>query len=110
MAVYTDIVRYRDLFANLFRRDFQARYKGSALGVLWSLANPLLLMAIYVVVFSVLLRVGGDIPHYALYVLTGLAPWIFFSTSLQSASASFVFFSKPSRLKVTQSAPLPSGL
>ena len=90
MAVYTDIVRYRDLFANLFRRDFQARYKGSALGVLWSLANPLLLMAIYVVVFSVLLRVGGDIPHYALYVLTGLAPWIFFSTSLQMASRSML--------------------
>jgi ABC-type polysaccharide/polyol phosphate export permease len=90
MAIYTDVLRYRDLFANLFRRDFQARYKGSALGVLWSLANPLLLMAIYVVVFSVLLRVGGDIPNYALYVLTGLAPWIFFSTSLQMAARSML--------------------
>jgi lipopolysaccharide transport system permease protein len=90
MAIYTDVIRYRDLFANLFRRDFQARYKGSALGVLWSLANPLLLMAIYVVVFSVLLRVGGDIPNYALYVLTGLAPWIFFSTSLQMAARSML--------------------
>src|SRR5918992_341347 len=90
MSIYADVVRYRDLFANLFRRDFQARYKGSALGVLWSLANPLLLMAIYVVVFSVLLRVGGDIPHYALYVLTGLAPWLFFSTSLQMAARSML--------------------
>jgi ABC-type polysaccharide/polyol phosphate export permease len=90
MSIYADVVRYRDLFANLFRRDFQARYKGSALGVLWSLANPLLLVAIYVVVFSVLLRVGGDIPHYALYVLTGLAPWLFFSTSLQMAARSML--------------------
>ena len=90
MAIYTDVLRYRDLFANLFRRDFQARYKGSALGVLWSLANPLLLMAIYVVVFSVLLRVGGDIPNYALYVLAGLAPWIFFSTSLQMSARSML--------------------
>jgi ABC-type polysaccharide/polyol phosphate export permease len=90
MAIYSDVLRYRDLFANLFRRDFQARYKGSALGVLWSLANPLLLMAIYVVVFSVLLKVGGDIPNYALYVLTGLAPWIFFSTSLQMAARSML--------------------
>ena len=56
MAVYADLLRYRDLFGSLFRRDFQARYKGSALGVLWSLANPLLLMAVYVVVFSVLLQ------------------------------------------------------
>src|SRR5918992_3011101 len=90
MSIYADVVRYRDLFANLFRRDFQARYKGSALGVLWSLANPLLLVAIYVVVFSVLLRIGGDIPHYALYVLTGLAPWLFFSTSLQMAARSML--------------------
>ena len=52
MTVYTDLLRYRDLFGSLFRRDFQARYKGSALGILWSLANPLVLMAIYVLVFS----------------------------------------------------------
>ena len=47
MTVYADILRYRELFANLFRRDFQAKYKGSALGVLWSLLNPLALMAVY---------------------------------------------------------------
>ena len=69
MAVYADLLRYRDLFGSLFRRDFQARYKGSAFGVLWSLANPLLLMAVYVVVFSVLLRVGSSLHDYALYVL-----------------------------------------
>jgi lipopolysaccharide transport system permease protein len=54
MTVYADLLRYRDLFANLFRRDLQAKYKGSALGVLWTLANPLLLMAIYLVIFSTL--------------------------------------------------------
>src|ERR687895_1200414 len=90
MTIYADLVRYRDLFGNLFRRDFQARYKGSALGVLWSLANPLLLMAIYVVVFSVLWRVTDEIPHYPLYLLTGLAPWIFFSTSLTAAARSML--------------------
>ena len=90
MTIYADVLRYRDLFANLFRRDFQARYKGSALGVLWSLANPLLLMAIYVVVFSVLWQVTDAIPHYPLYLLTGLAAWIFFSASLQSATRSML--------------------
>ena len=90
MTIYTDIVRYRDLFGNLFRRDFQARYKGSALGILWSLANPLLLMAIYVLVFSLLWRVTDAIPHYPLYLLTGLAPWIFFSSSLTAASRSLL--------------------
>jgi lipopolysaccharide transport system permease protein len=90
MAVYADLLRYRDLFGSLFRRDFQARYKGSALGVLWSLANPLLLMAVYVVVFSVLLRVGSSLHDYALYVLVGVAAWVFFSTSLTLASRSML--------------------
>jgi len=66
------------------------RYKGSALGVVWSLANPLLLMAIYVLVFSVLWKVTGGIEHYALYVLAGLAPWVFFSTALPAAARSMV--------------------
>ena len=90
MTIYSDLVRYRDLFGNLFRRDFQARYKGSALGIVWSLANPLLLMAIYVVVFSVLWRVTDEIAHYPLYLLTGLAAWIFFSTSLTAAARSML--------------------
>ncbi len=90
MTVYADLLRYRELFGNLFRRDFQARYKGSALGVLWSLANPLLLMAIYVLVFSLLWRVTGSIEHYPLYLLTGLAAWLFLAGSLQSAARSML--------------------
>ena len=58
--------------------------------MLWSLANPLLLMAIYVLVFSLLWRVTEDVPHYPLYLLTGLAAWIFFSTSLQAAARSML--------------------
>jgi lipopolysaccharide transport system permease protein len=91
MTVYTELFRYRDLFANLFRRDLQAKYKGSALGVLWTLANPLLLMGIYLVVFSTLWKARfAQLDHYPLFLLTGLAPWVFFSTSLQSASRSML--------------------
>src|ERR687886_1054957 len=89
MAVYADLVRYRELFANLFRRDFQAKYKGSVLGVAWSLLNPLALMAVYLVVFGLLWK-GRDIPHYPLYLLAGLVSWIFFATSLQAAARSMV--------------------
>src|SRR5204862_677513 len=81
----------RDLFANLFRRDLQAKYKGSALGVLWTLANPLLLMGIYLVVFSTLWKARfAQLDHYPLFLLTGLAPWVFFSTALQSATRSML--------------------
>ena len=89
MSIYADLYRYRELFANLFRRDLQTRYKGSYLGVFWSLLNPLLLMGIYVLVFSVLWK-AAKIPHYALYVLVGLVVWVFVSTSLTMASRSLV--------------------
>ena len=87
MAVYGDLVRYRELFANLFRRDFQAKYRGSALGVLWSLVNPLALVAVYLVVFGVISNKSAGIPHYPLYLLSGIACWIFFAVSLQTARA-----------------------
>ncbi len=89
MNTYADLVRYRELFGSLFRRDLQARYKGTVLGVAWSLANPLLLMGIYLLVFSLLWKVI-DVDHPALFLLSGLAPWVFFSTTLQAASKSML--------------------
>jgi lipopolysaccharide transport system permease protein len=44
--VYTDVVRYWDLFRDLFRRDLQVRYRSSLLGVAWTLINPLVLMGV----------------------------------------------------------------
>src|SRR5580765_1772653 len=89
VTVYSDLIRYRELFANLFRRDYQAKYRGSVLGILWSLVNPLALMLVYLVVFG-LLWTGTKIDHYPLYLLAGLACWLFFSTSLDAAARSLV--------------------
>ncbi len=94
MDTYVDVFRYRELFGSLFRRDFRARYKGSILGVAWSLANPLILLGVYLLLFSVLLQVSNGIDHYPLYLLSGLAIWVFFATSLQQASRSMVDYSE----------------
>jgi ABC-type polysaccharide/polyol phosphate export permease len=89
VSIYADLYRYRELFGNLFRRDLQTRYKGSVLGVAWSLVNPLVLMGVYVLIFSTLWKANvGE--HYPLYVLGGLTVWLFFSTSLTMASRSLV--------------------
>ena len=93
MSVYADLLRYRELFGSLFRRDLQARYKGTIFGVAWSLANPLLLMAIYVLVFSVLWKVT-TIDHYPLFLLCGLAVWLFVSSSLTGASRSMIDYAE----------------
>jgi homopolymeric O-antigen transport system permease protein len=89
LGVYADLFRYRELFANLFQREFRVRYKGSLLGVAWSLANPLVLMGVYVLVFSELWQ-NIKIDHYPLYLLSGLTVWTFFSTSVQSAARSMI--------------------
>lgn len=91
MSVYADLYRYRELFGSLFRRDLRAKYKGSVLGLAWSLANPVLLMLVYLLVFSVLLKVSGaNLPHYWLFLLCGLPAWVFFATSLQASSRSLI--------------------
>ncbi len=73
VAVYSDVLRFRELFLHLFRRDLQVRYRGSALGLLWTLINPLVLMAAYTLVFSILLK-AESIEYFPLFVLVGLLP------------------------------------
>ena len=89
MAVYADLIRYRELFASLFQRDLRAKYKGSALGLLWTLALPVTLMLVYLVVFSVLWK-ASTTDNYWLFLLCGLPPWVFFSSSVQSSARSLL--------------------
>jgi ABC-type polysaccharide/polyol phosphate export permease len=89
MTVYSDLVAYRELFGNLFRRDLHAKYKGSALGVVWVLLPPLVLMGVYLLVFHVLWR-AADVPHYSLYLLAGLASWVFFATTLPAGARAMI--------------------
>jgi lipopolysaccharide transport system permease protein len=84
------LVGYGDLLRTLVRREVRVRYKGSALGLLWSLVYPLAMMAVYTLVFSVLWKSAGDIPHYPLFVLAGLAVWGFFQAAVQLGTGSLI--------------------
>jgi ABC-type polysaccharide/polyol phosphate export permease len=91
VSIYSDLFRYRELFGSLFRRDLRAKYKGSVLGLAWTLANPLVLMAVYVAVFSLLWKATvADVDRYWLFLLCGLPAWVFFATSLQASSRSLL--------------------
>jgi lipopolysaccharide transport system permease protein len=91
VQVYGDLVRYRELFGSLFRRDLRAKYKGSFLGLAWTLALPLALMLVYLVVFSMLWKAEAtDLDDYWLFLLCGLPPWVFLASSLQTAARSLV--------------------
>ena len=90
LAWLADSWRYRGLLRNLVTRDVKVRYKNSALGVLWSLLNPLLMMLVFTVVFTVMTPAGGAIRHFPVFVLCALLPWNFFSASLIGATGSIV--------------------
>jgi lipopolysaccharide transport system permease protein len=81
--------QYRDLFDSLLRRELRVKYKGSAFGVLWTYLYPLFMMGVYTLVFSVLWR-AVDVPHYPLFVLTGLTVWAFFQAAVQGGTSSLV--------------------
>ena len=87
MSVYADVLRYRELFGNLFRRELYTKYRGSVLGLGWTLVNPIVLVLVYWVVFSILLR-ALEIEHFPLFVLTGIAVWVFFQSAIQMSAAS----------------------
>ena len=69
----------RILLKELTKTDFKLRYQGSVNGYLWALLRPLMMFAILYVVFSKLLRIGNDIPHYPVYLLCGTTLWSFFT-------------------------------
>ncbi len=75
----SEIAQYRGLIANLVSRDLKVRYKRSALGFLWTMLSPLLMMVVTSVVFANLFRFA--IQNFAIYFLTGFLLWNFFSQS-----------------------------
>ena len=79
-ASLTELFQAREIFLNLTARDLKIRYKRSILGVVWAVAEPLVQMSIYTVVFSYLLRIPKE--NYPVFVLCGILPWAFFSTGI----------------------------
>lgn len=82
------VFRYRWLLYELVLRDLVLRYRGSILGFAWTLLNPVLFMAVYTMVFSVILK--SSIPHYPLFLLSGLIPWLWFSGAVTQSSTAIL--------------------
>ena len=87
----------RELTANLVRRDLKVRHRGSFLGMLWSLATPLLIVALYWFIFSFIFkqpvatdvaRPDGQKPAFGIYFFAGLVMWNYFSTAVSASTGS----------------------
>lgn len=82
------IYRYRELLRNLVTKDLKLKYRGSVLGFLWSLGNPLMLIVVYTLAFKYILRIGDD--RFVLLLLIGVLAWTFFANSVMMATGSIV--------------------
>ena len=82
-----ELSSYSDLLRNLVVRDLKVRYRGSVLGCGWSLLNPLLMMAVFTLVFQVLAKTD-PIERYPFFLLAALVPWLFTQQALTSAMRS----------------------
>lgn len=125
LSPFRDFVRYRRILSRTSLVELKAQYAGSALGVVWVLLGPLLLMAIYAVMFSVVLRVKPGAMsglEYLMYMCTGLVSMLAFSTALMTSATSIsknrqvllntVFPAEllPVRAVIVSSTVLPVGL
>lgn len=84
------LAEYGDLLRTLSVHRINVRYRQTVLGVAWAVLQPLLMMAIFVGVFSYLARMPSESAPYALFAYTALLPWTFFSTSVTNATGSLV--------------------
>jgi ABC-type polysaccharide/polyol phosphate export permease len=84
-----EVVRHRKLLAALARTSFQVRYRRAVLGVLWVIAIPLLQAAVLAAILSRVARFG-DMPNFAVYVLSGILPWAYLASSVGEASTAIV--------------------
>jgi lipopolysaccharide transport system permease protein len=88
---WSDLWRYRELFHILAWRDLAVRYKQTMIGATWAIIRPVLMMAIFTVLFGRIAKLPSDgATPYAIMVLAGMLPWQFFSAALSESGNSLV--------------------
>ena len=83
-----EIYKYRQMLESLVLTDLRTRYKGSYLGFLWTILNPLLMLVVYSIVFKYIVRIQMD--HYTAYLFIGLMTWTLLAQSLSAGAGSII--------------------
>ena len=83
-------LRFLYIARSLAVMEFKLRYFGSVLGYLWTLGRPLLLFGVLYLVFTKIIRLGDDVPHYPVVLLIGIVLWSFFADATSSSLPSLV--------------------
>jgi ABC-2 type transport system permease protein len=83
-----ELFAHREILMNLIRKEIKVKYTSSILGAAWSMLNPLLYLAVFTLVFGVVL--GSNTPYFPVYLLSGILAWNLLSTSLGLSARSIV--------------------
>ena len=87
--ILNEIYKYKEFLKTNVKKDIRGKYKGSFLGVLWSFINPLLSVIVYAIVFRYIMRFSID--NYLIYLISGIIPWTFFTSAINSGMNSILF-------------------
>jgi ABC-2 type transport system permease protein len=85
-----ELAAHRELLGLLVRREIKARYKDSALGVVWSLIRPLVMLVIYYVAVGRFMHAAEVIPQFAVYIFAGLTAWGLFNEIVAAGTSSII--------------------
>jgi len=88
MNIFKNLYNYRELIKTSVKKDVGGKYKNSFLGVLWSFINPLLQIAVYAIIFPLIIK--NNIPNYTVFMVCGLIPWNYFATVINRASFTMI--------------------
>ncbi len=86
--VFKNLYNYRELLKTNVKKEIRGKYKNSFLGVLWSFLNPLLQIAVYALVFPLILRNTQE--NYVIFLCCGLIPWTFFATAITRSASTMI--------------------
>ena len=87
-AVLVRLYRYRGLLKMLVLKDLKLKYRGSVFGFVWSLINPLLMIVVYTVAFTFILRIRNE--RFVFYLMLGQLSWTFFASSAMMSTGAIV--------------------
>ncbi|KKK93502.1 hypothetical protein LCGC14_2692230, partial [marine sediment metagenome] len=85
-----EIYKYRELLLVFTKKELKVKYKNSALGFLWSFINPLILVAVYTFVFSIVFPTSIKDHPFPLYLIIGLLPWNFFTIAIAMSTGAII--------------------
>lgn len=88
VKVFKNLYNYRELLKTNVKKEIRGKYKNSFLGVIWSFLNPLLQIAVYAIVFPLILKNTQE--NYVIFLCCGLIPWTFFSTAISRSAFTMI--------------------